>query len=97
MINQFRDRTYATPTRKSIPHQERGRRSPRSRAGLVHISVAVREALDFLQQMMEEGAEQHGDLAGPVLPEQRDASSAIDAIERLRQEAEAELDEEAAA
>ncbi len=66
------------------------RRSTRS--GLVHISVAIDEALDWLQAHAEVSAEFHGDLVGPILPEQRHASSAIDMVEKLRQEAEAGLE-----
>lgn len=64
------------------------RRRRSTGSDLVHVSVAVKEALDFLQATVEFRAEQDGALVGPILPEQRRASGAIDRVEKLRQELE---------
>ena len=63
-----------------------------TRSGLTHISVAIDEVLDFLQAAAEASAEQHGALAGPVLPAQRRGSLGIDLIDDYRQEVETELE-----
>ena len=61
---------------------------PRStRSEFVHVSIAIDDALNFLQTIAEESAARYGDLSGPVLPAQRGASRAIDIAESLRQEA----------
>jgi len=63
------------------------------RGDFVHISIAIDDALNFLQAVAELSAEQHGDLSGPVSPAQRSASREIDITESLRQQAEAKLED----
>lgn len=61
-----------------------------STGSLLHISISIYEALDFIQSAVEFRAEQHGDLVGPILPEQSRWSAYLDSIENLRGELEAE-------
>ena len=59
-----------------------------NRSELTHISIAIDDALDHLQATAEECAARHGELAGPVRPEQRRWADAIDSVEHRRAELE---------
>ena len=61
-----------------------------TRGELTHIKFAIADALNFIQSTVEFRAEQDGDLAGPILPEQKRWSRRLDQIETLRGELESE-------